>query len=438
MNLTHVVKFKDIIVPPNRQRIERKPEHIVDLANSIAKNKLLHPPIVRSNETGQIILVAGESRLQSIDYLWNMGETLRCGEMTFQEGYLPVLFMGEMDPIDAFEAELEENIRRLDLDWKDRSAAISQLFELRCMQAEKKGEAPPTVASIAEEVRGTSEGKSQETTRRELILSRHLDDPDVQKAKSVDEGFKILKRKEELKRSAELGEQVGKTFTSAEHTLLKGDCLVEMLNLPDNSFDVILTDPPYGIDAQEFSNSGGKTPGAHFYDDSEDTWRAFISIVAINTFRLAKPQAHAYIFCDIDRFHELKLAMVSAGWKVFRTPLIWYNPTAMRAPWPEQGPQRKWQAILYAVKGDKQVTRLFSDVIVFPSDENLNHHAQKPVALYMDLLRRSVRPGDYVFDPFCGTGPIFPSAHELKCRATGIELDASAYGIAAKRLGALK
>lgn len=437
MPLHHVARFNEIIISPNRQRIERRPEHIVDLANSIAKNKLLHPPVVRTDK-GQLVLVAGECRMQAIDYLWNMGEILRCGEMNFQEGFIPVLYMGEMDPIDAYEAELEENIRRMDLDWKDRAAATANLFELRSLQAKKKGELPPTVAMLSEEIRGSSEGSHQEATRRELIVSRHLTDPDVVKAKSVDEGFKILKRKEELKRSAELGEQIGKTFSSADHTLLKGDCLVEMLNLSDSSFDVILTDPPYGIDAQEFSDSGGKTPGAHFYDDSEDTWRAFINVLSINIFRLAKPQAHAYIFCDIDRFHELKLSMVSAGWKVFRTPFIWHNPTAMRAPWPEQGPQRKWQSILYAVKGDKPVTRLHSDVITFPSDENLNHHAQKPVALYLDLLKRSVRPGDYVFDPFCGTGPIFPSAHELKCRATGIELDPSAYGIAAKRLGDLK
>jgi hypothetical protein len=36
-----------------------------------------------------------------------------------------------------------------------------------------------------------------------------------------------------------------------------------------------------------------------------------------------------------------------------------------------------------------------------------------------------------------GTGTIFPAAHELKCRATGIELDPQHYGTALKRLEAL-
>ena len=149
---------------------------------------------------------------------------------------------------------------------------------------------------------------------------------------------------------------------------------------------------------------------------------------------LPKTQAHAYVFCDIDNFVILKQRMQAAGWRVFRTPLIWVNPSAMRAPWPEHGPQRKYQLILYAIKGDKSVNQLYPDVLVYSSDENLGHQAQKPVGLYSDLLRRSARPGDTVLDPFGGTGTVLPAAHEHKCRATYIEADASAYGIAIGRL----
>jgi DNA modification methylase len=129
--------------------------------------------------------------------------------------------------------------------------------------------------------------------------------------------------------------------------------------------------------------------------------------------------------------------MNEAGWKCFRTPIIWVNPTGMRAPWPEMGPQRKYQLCLYATKGDRRVTRLYSDVITANSDENLGHPAQKPVAVYEDLLRRSVHPGDVVLDPFCGSGTVFPAAHTFKCKAVGIEQDPAAYGIAVKRIEAL-
>ena len=433
-----LIPHKSIIIPSNRQRSAKPPEHIVDLANSITRNTLLHPIVVRSNDVGQILLVAGECRLTAMDYAWNMGQTFKCEGQDIPEGMVPCNMLGDLDPIDAYEAELEENIRRADLDWKDKASATAQLFELRRMQAEKAGKPEPTVAQIAEELGKSTAGGSNDEVRKQILVSRHLEDPDVAKAGSTKEAFKILKRKEELKKSAELSERVGKTFSASDHTLLRGDCTSIMRSLPDASFDVILTDPPYGIDAQDFGNSDGKTPGAHFYDDSPASFRQLMSVFVPETFRVTKPQAHLYLFCDIEWFIQLRVMFVTAGWQVFRTPLIWVNPTAMRLPWVDSGPQRKWQMILYAIKGSKPVTQVFPDVITVPSDVNLNHHAQKPVALYRDLLSRSARAGDSVLDPFCGSGPIFPAAHHHKCKATGIEIDPAAAGIAAQRLKELK
>ena len=127
-------------------------------------------------------------------------------------------------------------------------------------------------------------------------------------------------------------------------------------------------------------------------------------------------------------------AFTDAGWWVHRTPLIWYKRTAARVPWPEHGPQRKYEVILYAVKGKRPTLKIAPDVLDFLPDENLGHSAQKPVALFQELLSRTCLPGNSVLDPFCGTGPIFPAAHELKCRAVGLEQAPDAYGIAVKRI----
>ena len=81
---------------------------------------------------------------------------------------------------------------------------------------------------------------------------------------------------------------------------------------------------------------------------------------------------------------------------------------------------------------------MLGDVLDYPPDSNLGHAAQKPVALFEDLLRRSVLPGQAVLDPFCGSGPVFPAAHVMKVRATGIEMDQASYGIACKRIAALR
>lgn len=432
----HIVNIHELTIPDNRQRREFKPEDVMKLASSISQTGLIQPVVVRRGEEGNMILVAGERRIRAMIYVWNFGQKVRCGEDIFNEGEVPCIYQGEMDPIDAFEMELEENIRRTDLTWQEKATATTQLMTLRSQQATRRGEVPPAVSDIAKEVRGDS-NTSIESTRKELIVSHYLNDPDVVKAKTVDEAFKILKRKEIAKKNEEYAGIVGKTFSSKVHSLHQGDCLEILPFLPPESFDVILTDPPYGIDADTYGDSGGRTAGAHTYDDSFETWLSLMQGFAPESFRVAKPLAHLYVFCDVDNFVLLKNILAEAGWKVFRTPIICINPTAMRTPWPEHGPQRKYQIVAYAIKGNRTVNSIAPDVVSYPSDDNLGHMAQKPVALYEDLLRRSIRPGDSVLDPFCGSGPIFPAAHGLKCQATGIELGAAAYGVSIKRIEAL-
>jgi site-specific DNA-methyltransferase (adenine-specific) len=407
-------------------------ESISELAESIGKNGLLHPPVIRKGDEGWV-LVAGERRLRAVEYLWATGGVLRVGESTYEEGTVPCNYVGELDPLDAFEAELEENIRRIDLTWQEKATATSQLYQLRQLQAENGKREMPTVKSIAAE----KEDNTAEV-RAELLVAKHLDDPDVAQAASAKEALKILKRKEEIQRNIELGELIGRTFSSDQHTLLKGDCIQLMSEMKPDQFDIILTDPPYGIDADQFNDSGGKALGPHGYDDSYDNWLPLLRSFSNEVYRLSKSEAHLYCFCDIDNFITLRSIIRDAGWEPFRTPLIWFNPQGMRAPWPAHGPQRKYQLILYAMKGKKNVLSLRSDVITCLLDPHEGYPAQKPVDLYVELLRRSARPGNHILDCFCGSGTIFPACHALKLRATGIELDSAAYGIAARRLKELQ
>lgn len=357
---------------------------------------------------------------------------------------MPCLSIGELDPLAYEEAELEENIRRTDLTWQEQAAATARLADLRRRQAASLGTSLPTTADVAREVRNIPEGEelgsAHTEVRRDLILAQHLGNPAVAAAKSREEAWKALKREDNLQRNADLAAVVGRTFTADLHVAHHADAVEWMKQADSSQFDVILTDPPYGMGADEFKDGGGQAGGAqtHRYEDSEEIFERCFDALLQNGFRLAKPQAHLYLFCDIDRFHECREQLALEGWKCFRTPLIWHKPGGIRAPWPQHGPHRKWEMILYAVKGDRPVTKLFPDLVSYSSDSNLGHSAQKPVALYEDLLKRSVRPGDKVLDPFMGTGPIFLAAHALKCTAVGIEQDAASYGIALRRIQSLK
>lgn len=429
----------EVIIKDNRQRRAFDEAKLRELADSIENEKigLLHPIVIRW-EGGKRVLVAGERRTRAIKDSHELGVSVWHAGQRVPPGMIPYLDVGEMDPLDAWEAELEENIKRADLSWQERALATASLMEMRTKKAERAGVAPPTVAAIAQEVSGHSESGYHSDVRNQIILSKHLNDPDIAGADSTRKAMKVLKRKEEQTRNTRLAAEVGKISASDMHKVYNADSEVWIKTMADASYDVILTDPPYGMDADEFGDSGGMAAGAHGYSDSEENFLRIMSWLPRELFRVAKVQAHCYIFCDIDWYHSIKGSMEKAGWRVFRTPLIWHKPSGFRAPWPEMGPQRRYETILYAVKGDKHIAKLGGDVITCPPDTNLGHAAQKPVALYVDLLSRSVIPGDQVLDLFAGTGPIIPAAHALKVRATAVEMDPAEYAKITTRLKELK
>jgi len=438
--MTHLVDLAAIRILPNRQRRDLDDEATADLARSLRTSGLLHPPVCRTdpeNPAG-IVLVAGERRLRAISMAHKLGWQFNHGGSPVPAGQVPVTLIGELDAIAAEEAELEENVKRKDLTWQERAAAEARLHSLRSAQALSRG-GSQTVRATAEEVYGRGDGYYQDAVRTNLLVAKHLADPDVAKAPSAKDALKVLKRKEEVARNTARAAELGAKTASELHALLNMSCLNW---IPADRYDVVLSDPPYGIDASDFGDSGRKIvagPEAHRYDDSYKAWQVLMQKFVVLMDTATVPQAHAYLFCDFDRFHELKRYVELVGWRVHRTPLIWHKAgNGGRVPWPTSGPRRHYEIILFAVKGDKPVNFIGPDVISVPNDDNLGHGAQKPVALYLELLRRSARAGDKVLDPFCGTGPIFPAAHEVKCLATGIELDAANYAIAAKRLGDLK
>lgn len=435
--MLRLIALSAIIIPPNRQRREFKLDSIMELAASIERKGLLHAPILRQEGEGYA-LVAGERRLRAITDIYQREETFSYDSNPIPAGFVPYTLLSELDPLAAEEAELEENIARVDLTWQERAAAHARIHVLRTAQAVQSNLPPRTVKDTSIEVRGSGEGAAHETTRRELIIAKHLENPAIKNAKTVDEAFKILKREEMRTKATQLAETVGRTYSSDVHQAFNADSLDWMAQAQAETFDVILTDPPYGMGADDFGDSGGMAAGAHTYKDDIDTFKTCLFALAKEGFRITKPAAHLYMFCDIDKFHLAKVCFQTNGWKVFRTPFIWLKRGGFRTPWVDEGPQRKYECILYATKGDRKVKVLLGDVLDHMPDENLGHMAQKPVELFIDLLKRSVSPGDTVLDPFAGSGPIFPAAHELKCKAIGIEKDPAHYGLILKRLEQLK
>jgi len=270
-------------------------------------------------------------------------------------------------------------------------------------------------------------------------VARHADKPEVQKATSLKEAVKVIKKMEVANANAQLAATVGPSFTANELRLEHADSMEWAKTATGGQFDVIITDPPYGMGADEFGDSGAGSPavGAHSYDDSYENWCKIMDVFCPQSFRLAAADAHAYVFCDFDRFAELRTRMAAAGWKVFRTPMIWHNLDGFRTPWVEKGPQRKYECILFALKGEKRVNAVKGDVLAYKKDTATGHPAQKPVSLITDLLARSYSPSSHVWDGFVGSGAVPEACYEYKVRFTGQERDATHYGTALKRIRAL-
>lgn len=435
-----VIPLSQITISPSRQRQVFEGKSLQDLADSIAVNGLFHPPVIRETPEG-FVLVAGERRLKAITSLHEFEVPFSFDGEVIPPGYVPVSTLGELSILAAEEAELDENLKRKDLTWQEHAAALERLKKLRDAQAGLKGETF-SVQDLSVEVGGYANGYFGNTVRKELIVAKHLDNPEVSKAKTVDEAFKILKKQETVAKNVELAAAFGKEKLSDSFKLYNQESIAfmhEYIGTGSEKFDVILTDPPYGMDAHKFDNGGGKQTGiTHIYDDSYESWKSLMTAFSSLSFQITKPQAHAYIFCDFDRFHELKGMMLAAGWYVFRTPFVTYKQNSGRVPLPESGPRRQYELLLYAIKGKKPVTQIYPDVIATDADENLTHGAQKPVALFENLLKRSVKPGDLVGDFFAGTGPIFPAAFTHSCQAIGVEMNPEYYAIALQRIQELE
>lgn len=434
--MLRTIPFSAIRIPPERQRREFEPVSLLELAKSIETLGLFHALQIRKDNT----LVTGERRLRAVrDHLFPLGKTFSYDGMEMLPGHIPCIEVDSDDPLVLEEIELDENLRRRDLTWQEHATAVKRLHDLR--QAQKPLGFTQTVAETAAEATGEVIAKPNDivTTRVELLVAEHLHKPEVAAAPTVRDALKVLKRLEETERNEALARAVGKVLTAGSHSVVHGDCLSWMHTQPEGVFDVICTDPPYGMDADEFGDGAGKLAGIeHHYDDSFETWERLMRAWVSQAYRICKPQAHAYVFCDIENFPTLKVLMAGAGWYVFRTPLIVYKKNSGRVPLPDKGPRRQYETILYAIKGGKLTTGIFSDVIESEADPQLSHGAQKPIGVFSNLLRRSIRPGDSVLDTFAGTGPIFPAAHELKCFATGVEQEASYYGLCLRRLENLR
>jgi site-specific DNA-methyltransferase (adenine-specific) len=406
------IEISKISVPEGRQRQQFDQEKIAALAKSIEENGLIHAIVIDDSYQ----LIVGERRLRAVQLLKN---PFSYGNETVPLGSIPAVFNSQLTEEQRFAVELEENVNRENLTWQEKAAAIVKLHSFRKQQE----------GQTIEETAGEAK-VSNSTVIDAILVEKHLSNPVVAKAKDLKSAVKEIKRLEEAKHRAVLA----KTFdlSKTPHRLVKGNSYEILHTLEPESFSCILTDPPYGIGADSFGDQAGVT---HDYGDDRKVFETFRDRFPEQSYRLARENAFLYIFCDYRYFSDLDIAFTLAGWRVWPRPLIWNKTPGGMLPQPDRGPRYSYECILYATKGEAKVVKQgASDVLSYTGIKKLLHAAQKPAALYCDLLSRVCKPGDTVLDPFAGSGTIFVAGNTLSLSVCGIEQEEDAFNLALSRI----
>jgi site-specific DNA-methyltransferase (adenine-specific) len=443
-----IVPIKSIQVR-ERQRRTISPQPLAELKQSILKKAgLLHPPIcVKEGEA--FVLLTGERRFRAIQQLAESGATFTCHNAVVEPGNIPIALINDLTEDERFEAELDENIHREELSWQDRCRAFAALYEMRKAEDPKatfSGVAKEIVGNGSASVSGRAPAKSadhiRETVKEAVALAPFLDKtPIIAKARSHKEAYSQLLRLTEEKARMELAKRrlAAAGSGSAEtlsHSIRHGDMREILPQLDSEQFDLILADPPYGINADS-ANFRKLSAQGHNYDDTSDEARDLLKCILTEGFRLTKPRANLFIFISIENWNFIQLLAKTCGWVPFPRPAIWgKSATEGLAPWGSQGFRLTTEFIFFATKGRRGLVTSPTDYMPFSrvSRTERVHGAEKPVDLLTRLIEVSTQPGDYILDPCCGSGSTIVAAKGVQRRAMGIEKDQDYYTSAMARV----
>lgn len=266
-------------------------------------------------------------------------------------------------------------------------------------------------------------------------------------------------------------------------TLIKeGDCLQILHDQPVDSIDLIVTSPPYADSRKQ--TYGGIQPDEYvkwFIPRAEQFLRVLKptgSFILNIKERVVDGERHTYVI-------ELILALRQQGW-LWTEEYIWHKKNSYPGKWPNRF-RDAWERCLHFTKskrfkmnqdavmvpmgdwantrlkalGKNDVTRFDSQVgsgfgknianwldrtMAYPSNVlhlatetgNKNHSAVFPYSLPAWFIKLFTDNGDYVLDPFAGSGTTLLAARDLGRHSLGIEILPEYCALARERLDSPK
>ena len=228
-----------------------------------------------------------------------------------------------------------------------------------------------------------------------------------------------------------------------DYTIVNGDCLNYLGQIPDNSIDLILTDPPYNI--AQYSTGNINLPGRSALNNDLAAW----DLIPVDPFdllpdfkRIIKPDGNIFVFTsynligkwheafdsEFDTFQFFIWHKTNPAPKIFKNGFL--NSCEMIACMWNKG--HKWN-----FSNQRDMHNFFESPICMRPERlsEPKHPAQKPVKLLEHIISVASNEGDVVFDPFMGVGSTGVAALKSKRRFIGIEIEKNYFDAAEKRIG---
>lgn len=401
-------------------------EDLQDLADSIKLIGLLHPIVLDDGDT----LVAGMRRL--------------CAYVMNEEKAIEVSRLGELTELQLRIAELEENVRRVNLRWNDQVRHIAEIDRLK---REEYGEATSAPATHAGKTKGAEQqgwsqektaalvGKDRSVVSRSINLAEALNMvPQLKECKSADEAQKKfdamleqLATQELMKRVAEEeGTKTEKWLVNMvdEHYIV-GDCIMGMRELQDDDRRLVIAevDPPYGIDLKE--KRQGRVRDSYNEIPSED-YPGFAMSVAKEVYRVLAPDAWCIWWYGHEYQNLLYNVLEHVGFKVDKIPCAWVKNKGQTNQ-PDRYFARGWEPFYLCRKGKPVMhKRGRLNVFVYPGvpDKRRTHDTERPFDLIYDIVTTLCLPkSGTVLVPFMGSGNTMRAAIAHGMKALGWDID---------------
>lgn len=199
--------------------------------------------------------------------------------------------------------------------------------------------------------------------------------------------------------------------------IIKGDSFLKIKDIPDNSIDLIVTDPPYGINFTKGYKSGSEEL---IHGDDGFSVMVFVDELMREFKRILKPNSAIYIFTrfDVMPYWWLKIK------NHFETKnqIIWFKGGGGMGDL-KGNFSFNYESIMFATNGKHQIRgKRDGSVWQIGKCKQEYHETQKPVELIQKIIEHSSDEGMTVFDPFNGSGTTAIACLNTNRNYIGIEL----------------